>query len=849
MSTNEKVVLPGGPGPVDTAPTPAPSGSSSSHEKREYDYIVVGAGAAGCVVARRLADSGAQVLLLEAGYTNIGDPRISTPSRYAELQGSEKDWKYKSFADPKFDERLVDAPRGKMLGGSGSMSNMVYIRGNRRDFDLWAEMGAEGWAYRDVLPFFKKSEHNLRKSIDKTYHGIDGPMVVNDIEEPNPSSLAFVEAAVQAGYGRKSDFNDYEQEGGAGLFQVNIDGKDHRVSSATSFLPDAPPNLHVKLHTDVLRVVIEGNRATGVECAHPDDYTERTTINASKEIILSGGTYNSPKILMLSGVGPAEHLDEMGIRIVKDLPGVGENLQNHPICGVVHMYKEGAPVKPPWAAGAEGGLFIKIGHQTRIPNIQYHFTHMILGAKPDPRGYMLVPTLVQPKSRGHVRLRSNDPADDPVITGNYLEHQDDLDVMVKGLEIARNIMGQRAFEIFRGPEMAPGPNVTDRKGLELYARKTVGALFHPAGSCKIGSAKDKMAVVDPKLKVFGVEGLRVADASVMPVVTSGNTHAASVMIGEKAAYHILADASPETPDIPDSGDFSSKEIIVTKYQVVYLKRDFEAILHNEQLLVMENMDDNGFTSWKIAEFVQAMQEKRVLLPECWTNPNQFPGCDYWEEIDGKRYLIGLPEEEKKYLRITLQKEARLTREYAWWSGKRNIAMFELAGVLRNPIKYMEVDPPKDGEVSEKAFSLEVRGPSEPPEDKPAPPPEPPTPEAPVQGAATSPKAEAPEPPTPEAPAPKKKPAKRGYGSKRKSAAKKTTAPSDTDTSSENKASSPARKRTVKKPPKKTKTDSAAKAKTPVEKPAAKKTTSPRTRKKPVTKPKTESKPDKEPTDS
>lgn len=298
------------------------------------DYIVVGAGSAGCVVARRLADAGFRVVLLEAGGSGADDPRIRAPERYAELQGSGEDWRYQTEPEAELEGRRIPWPRGKVLGGSSSMSNLIYVRGNRRDFDRWARNGCPGWGYGDSVGLFRRSERNLRPGIDASLHGLHGAMTVTDIDPPNPASLAFVEAAAQAGYGRKADFNDGEQVGGAGIYQVNIDERGDRVSAATAFLKRAPDNLEVRLGVEVARLRIEEGRAVGVEVAPADDLGRVGLVRARREVIVSCGTVNSPKLLMLSGLGPASALRRLGLAVVADLPGVGQNLQDHPIAAI-----------------------------------------------------------------------------------------------------------------------------------------------------------------------------------------------------------------------------------------------------------------------------------------------------------------------------------------------------------------------------------------------------------------------------------------------------------------------------------------------------------------------------------
>ena len=522
-----------------------------------YDYIIVGAGSAGCALANRVTENPTNtVLLLEAGGPDDAQ-EIHIPVAFSSLFKSPIDWAYETEEQSHLNNRRLYWPRGKVLGGSSSINAMIYMRGNRRDYDHWNELGNEGWSYVDVLPYFKKAENaELGAS---AYHGTGGPLNVTDLRTVNPLSQAFVEAGVESGFPLKDDFNGPEQDG-VGFYQVT-QRQGLRHSAAVGYVHPIlnRPNFTLQTQSLVTGVIFEGTRAVGVTYIQNG---EKQKANANKEVILSGGAINSPQLLMLSGIGPADHLKALGIPVVADLPGVGQNLQDHP--AIVVLYASTQPISLAHAQSpenlqdfvdnkmgpltsniAEAGAFIRTQANLSMPDIQYHFAPVYYlnhgFTVPEGDGYTIAPCILHPRSRGYITLRSTNPEEAPIIQPNYFADEVDMQVLVEGVKIARKLGETQAFSPFRDVETHPGPQAQSDEEITEYIRNHVETLYHPVGTCKMGN--DSMAVVDAHLRVRGVEGLRVIDASIMPTVVGGNTNAPTIMIAEKAADLIKGTAS------------------------------------------------------------------------------------------------------------------------------------------------------------------------------------------------------------------------------------------------------------------------------------------------------------------
>jgi choline dehydrogenase len=530
----------------------------SDNKVDTYDFIVVGAGSAGCVLANRLsADPSHRVLLLEAGPRDR-NPWIHIPVGYYRTMFNPKiSWGYETEPVPEAGGRRIKWPRGKVLGGCSSINGLVYVRGQRQDFDHWRQLGNAGWSWDDVLPYFRKSQNQIRGASD--HHGTEGPLGVADLPE-HPLCDRYIEAAVQAGIPRNDDFNGAEQEG-IGYFQVTSQGG-RRSSTAVAFLRPAEKRGNLRVVTDALasRVTFAGSRAVGVAYRHNGQEIEA---RARAEIVLCGGALNSPQLLMLSGIGPAAHLQKHGVAVVADSPGVGENLQDHyqarNVYECTHRWTVNDEVRSPWrklAAGLEwllfrtGPLTVSAGHvgvfaRTRpelaSPDIQFHFIRFSAEAPGQGlhpfSGFTASVCQLRPESRGQLRLRSPAPEAHLLIQPNYLATEGDCQTMLDGMKLARTIIGMPAIAPHVLREVYPGDQVQSDDQLLEYIRATGSTIFHPSGTCKMGS--DPMAVVDEQLRVRGVQGLRVADASIMPTVVSGNTNAACIMIGEKTADAML----------------------------------------------------------------------------------------------------------------------------------------------------------------------------------------------------------------------------------------------------------------------------------------------------------------------
>ncbi|MEA2209699.1 MAG: choline dehydrogenase [Solirubrobacteraceae bacterium] len=510
-----------------------------------YDYVIVGAGSAGCVLAARLSeDPDVRVLLLEAGPPDVNE-NIHVPLGYLQLGSTEVDWDYHSAPEHECGHRRITLPRGRVLGGSSSINAMVYIRGNRRDYDEWA---VPGWGAADMLPYFIKAEDNERGASE--WHGVGGPLPVSDERSQNKISHAFVDAGEQAGLARNDDFNGARQDG-VGMYQVT-QRNGMRASAAVAYLRPAADraNLEVMPYMHVRRVLFDGARAVGVEASRLGEVQE---LRAEREVILCGGAYNSPQLLMLSGIGPAEHLTMREIEVLLDQPQVGENLSDHPAAQLVWTTPEPeslllalepaaleqyeATQSGPFASNlAEAGGFARVGDGAPAPDIQFHVApvHIVEEGLRDPEahGVWASPCLLTERSRGSVRLLSKDPTAKPVIHNAFYTAGDDMRRMIAGVRLLLGICGQPAMK----PYAQTPFNVPDGDGddaLREHVARTTFAIYHPVGTCRMG--EDEAAVVDAELRVNGVEGLRVIDASVMPTVPRGNTNAPTIALAERAA--------------------------------------------------------------------------------------------------------------------------------------------------------------------------------------------------------------------------------------------------------------------------------------------------------------------------
>jgi choline dehydrogenase len=526
------------------------------------DYVIVGAGSAGCAMAYRLAEAGKRVTVIEHGGSDAG-PFIQMPGALSyPMNMGMYDWGFATEPEPHLGGRRLATPRGKVIGGSSSINGMVYVRGHAKDFDTWAEMGADGWGYADVLPYFKRMEQSHGGS-GPEFRGVDGPLHVGRGTRENPLFDAFIEAGRQAGYPVTQDYNGQQQEG-FGPFESTIH-KGRRWSAANAYLKPAMAGGNVQIVRGFARrVVMEGKRAVGVEI---DSRGGRQVIRAGREVIVAASSINSPKLLMLSGIGPAAHLREHGVEVVADRPGVGANLQDH-----LEIYMQFAASQPitlykywnlwgkAWVGaqwmftgkglGAsnqfEACAFIRSKAGVEYPDIQYHFLPIAVRydgkAAASGHGFQAHVGPMRSKSRGSITLRSGNPTDAPMIRFNYMSDPSDWEDFRTCIRLTREIFGQEAFKPFLKAELQPGAGVETDDQLDDFLREHVESAYHPCGTCRMGRASDPMAVVDPECRVIGVEGLRVADSSIFPQVTNGNLNAPSIMTGEKAADHILGRA-------------------------------------------------------------------------------------------------------------------------------------------------------------------------------------------------------------------------------------------------------------------------------------------------------------------
>jgi choline dehydrogenase len=510
--------------------------SRSMVAQSEFDYVVIGAGSSGCVIVNRLtADPQIRVLLLEAGGPDT-NPVVPVLGQWTSLMGSELDWKYATEPEPGLGGRSVPWPRGKVLGGSSVISAAAYVRGHQRDFDGWAREAGAHWSYQSVLPYFRMSEDNTRGA--SPYHGVGGPMAVADTTDPHAGHIAFLEAAREMGFAADPqwDFNGPTQENGAGFYQKNLkDGRRH--SAADGFLKPIlkRPNLVVRPFSHVRRLLFSGTRVTGVEYLRgsgtPGAAPVVERVNVAREVVVAAGVIESPKILMLSGIGPAEHLRGHGIPVVLDLPGVGANLHDHPRIGL-----RWAGLTSLAGSSVSAGLLTHSvrGANPGAPDLQFYVGRGLSAADP---ALSLSVTVCRPHSRGSITLRSTDPLAPPVIRAGYFTDARDMDAAVEGVRLARALVQSRAYDKLRGAAADPLDSDVSPDQVRAFIRRVASTIYHPGGTCRMG--RNAEAVVDPQLRVRGIDGLRVADASIMPTVVNAQTHAACVMIGEQASKILL----------------------------------------------------------------------------------------------------------------------------------------------------------------------------------------------------------------------------------------------------------------------------------------------------------------------
>ncbi len=532
-----------------------------SDDNATFDYIIVGAGSTGAVLANRLSAEH-RVLLLEAGPPDR-NPWIHIPiGYYRNILHPVLSWNYQTEAEPATGNRRITWPRGRTLGGSSAINGLVYIRGQAEDFDHWEQLGNSGWGYHDVLPYFIRSENQQRGS--NQWHGSDGPLEVTDSMQ-SALADAYIDACGQAQIRRNDDFNGAEQEG-AGYFQLTVTRRGRRASTGVAFLKPVRQRSNLQIETNALaeQIILDGKRATGVRYRRG---RQTVTAHARAEVVVCGGAINSPQLLQLSGIGPANVLQNAGVEVLHDLPGVGENLQDHYQIRVVYectrretlndvansvWRKLGAGMRyaftrtGPLTIGAgQVGVFAKTRHELDSPDVQFHFIPFS-AARPGEGlhkypGFTVSVCQMRPESRGSVHINSTDPTQHPLIKPNYLATESDRQTMLDGLHLIRKVAQTPAIQPWIKREAIPGEEVTSDADLARYIAEFGNTIFHPSGTCKMGT--DSLAVVDPELRVHGIKGLRVADASIMPTVVSGNTNAPCIMIGEKLADMMLNEGS------------------------------------------------------------------------------------------------------------------------------------------------------------------------------------------------------------------------------------------------------------------------------------------------------------------
>lgn len=532
---------------------------TEQHFDRAYDYVIVGAGSAGSVLADRLsADGEAEVLVLEFGGKD-NSVFIQMPTAFSiPLNKPRFDWQFHTEPEPGLGNRRLHQARGKVIGGSSSINGMAYVRGSAGDFEEWVELGAEGWSYAEVLPYFRRLEDCVYG--EDAYRSTGGPVgVCNGNNMKNPLYRAFIEAGEQAGYGHTDDYNGARQEGFCRMDMTVRDGV--RASTANAYLKPAlkRPNLDLEMHALSRRIIMDGKRAVGVEY---EQQGETVRVRARREVLLCASAFNSPKLLMLSGIGPADQLREHGIDVVHDLPGVGENLHDHLEVWVQRRSTQPItlngwlnPLAQGWIGArwllSKSGLgasnqfesngYIRSRAGLKYPDLQYHFLAGAIAydgsSAVKGHGFQVHLGANKPRSRGWVRLRSADPAEPPRMFFNYLAEEEDRQAYRDGLRLTRELFAQPAFDPYRGEEVSPGSEVQSDAEIDAWVARSAETAYHPCGTCRMG--QDEMAVVDPECRVRGVESLRVVDSSVMPTVTNGNINAPTIMIGEKIADRIL----------------------------------------------------------------------------------------------------------------------------------------------------------------------------------------------------------------------------------------------------------------------------------------------------------------------